>query len=211
MRRLDLSLYAITDKRYWKDRKMSDLVEAALKGGVTSLQLRDKEADTATLIEEGLALRTLTAQYNVPLIINDRIDVALEVDADGVHLGQQDASPEEARSILGMSKIIGISVHNLTQASEALELPVDYLGVGSVYASGTEQREVIGIDRLEKICKTVSLPVAAIGGITPSRVEEVLKTGASGVAVIAGIWEAEDVEGRVQEYVSRLEAARRSR
>ena len=211
MRRLDLSLYAITDERYWNERKMSDLVEAALKGGITALQLRNKEADTSRLIEDGLELRAMTKQYNVSLIINDRIDVALEVDADGVHLGQQDASPEEARSILGMSKIIGISVHNLDQASEALELPVDYLGVGSVYSSETESREVIGVDRLEKICRTVSLPVAAIGGITVDRVEEVIKAGASGVAAISGIWNVDDVEGRVREYVSRLEEIKRSR
>jgi thiamine-phosphate pyrophosphorylase len=211
MRRLDLSLYAITDERYWNERKMSDLVEAALKGGITALQLRNKEADTSKLIEDGLELRTMTKQYNVSLIINDRIDVALEVDADGVHLGQQDASPEEARSILGMSKIIGISVHDLDQASEALELPVDYLGVGSVYSSETEEREVIGIDRFEKICRTVSLPVAGIGGITVDRVEEVIKAGASGVAAISGIWNVEDVEGRVREYVSKLEAIKRSR
>jgi thiazole tautomerase (transcriptional regulator TenI) len=102
-------------------------------------------------------------------------------------------------------------VHNLDQASEALELPVDYLGVGSVYSSETEKREVIGIDRFEKICRTVSLPVAAIGGITVDRVEAVIKAGASGVAAISGIWDVEDVEGRVREYVSRLEAIKRSR
>lgn len=211
MRTLDLSLYAITDQRYWKEREMLELVEAALRGGVTALQLRNKEADTARLIEDGIGLRALTSQYKVPLIINDRIDVVLEVDADGVHLGQEDASPEEARSVLGMSKIIGISVHNLDQAREALELPVDYLGVGSVYPSKTEQREVIGIDGLQKICKTVSLPIAAIGGITLAKVEEVIKAGASGLAVISGVWDTDDVEGRVREYISKLEAVKRSR
>lgn len=211
MRTLDLSLYAITDQRYWKEREMLELVEAALRGGVTALQLRNKEADTARLIEDGIGLRALTSQYKVPLIINDRIDVVLEVDADGVHLGQEDASPEEARSVLGMSKIIGISVHNLDQAREALELPVDYLGVGSVYPSKTEQREVIGIDGLQKICKTVSVPIAAIGGITLAKVEEVIKAGASGLAVISGVWDTDDVEGRVREYISKLEAVKRSR
>lgn len=187
------------------------MIEAALKGGVTVLQLRDKEADTASLIEEGVELRTITNKYKVPLIVNDRIDVALEIDADGVHLGQEDASPEEARSILGISKIIGLSVHNLDQAEEAIELPVDYLGVGSVYPSKTEQREVIGIKGLEKICKTASIPIVAIGGITVDKVEEVIKAGASGVAAISGIWDADDIERRVKEYISKLEEVKRLR
>lgn len=211
MRRLDLSLYAIIDKKYWRGKETLELIEAALKGGVTVLQLRDKEADTASLIEEGVELRTITNKYKVPLIVNDRIDVALEIDADGVHLGQEDASPEEARSILGISKIIGLSVHNLDQAEEAIELPVDYLGVGSVYPSKTEQREVIGIKGLEKICKTASIPIVAIGGITVDKVEEVIKAGASGVAAISGIWDADDIERRVKEYISKLEEVKRLR
>lgn len=211
MRSLNFSLYVITDNRYLKGRILPDVVEAALRGGATAVQFRNKEADTAGLIEEGLQLLALTRKYKVPLIVNDRIDVALEIDADGVHLGQEDASPEEARSILGMSKIIGVSVHNVTQAVEALEFPVDYLGAGSVYPSKTEQREVIGVERLEKICESVGLPVVAIGGISLDKVEEVMKNGASGVAVISGVWDTDDVEGRAREYTSRLEAVKRAR
>jgi len=211
MRRLDLSLYVITDRRYLRGRALSQLVEAALKGGATAVQLRNKEADTSSLIEEGLELVAITRKYNVPLIVNDRIDVAAEIDADGVHLGQEDASPEEARSILGMSKMIGISVHSVDQAKEAVEFPVDYLGVGSVYQSSTENREVIGIGGLERICRDVGVPVVAVGGITVDRVEEVIAAGAAGIAVIAGIWDVDDVEARAAEYIDKVTAVKRSR
>ncbi len=211
MRRLDPSFYVITDRRYLRERNLLDLVEAALKGGATVIQIRNKEADVADFIEEALQVAAITKKYKVPLIINDRIDVALEIDADGVHLGQEDASPEEARSLLGMDKIIGVSVHNPAQAEEALEFRVDYLGAGSVYPSKTEQREVIGIQGLEKICKAISLPVVAIGGITIDTVEEVLKAGASGIAVISGVWDTDDVEESARKYISRLKAAKRSR
>jgi len=211
MRSFNFSLYVITDNRYLRNRSLPDLVEAALRGGAAAVQLRNKEADTADFIEEGLQLLPITRKYKVPLIVNDRIDVAVEIDADGVHLGQEDASPEEARSILGMSKIIGVSVHSVTQAMEALEFPVDYLGAGSIYPSKTEPREAIGVQTLERICKSVGIPVIAIGGITVDKVEEVMKNGASGVAVISDVWDTDDVEERVREYASELEAVKRSR
>ncbi len=194
-----------------KERSLSDVVDAALKGGASAVQLRNKEADTSVLIEEGLELLSVTRRHNASLIVNDRIDVALEIDADGVHLGQEDPSPEEARSILGMSKIIGVSVHNVTQAREALDYPVDYLGVGSVYPSQSEEKEVIGLEGLKRICEGVSLPVVAVGGITVDRVAEVVKAGAYGVATISGIWDSDSVEERAREYISAMSAAKRAR
>jgi len=186
-----LKLYVITDGR------LADEVEGtekALKGGATSIQLRMKNAPTRRMIEVGRKLRKLTEEYDALFFVNDRVDVALAVEADGAHVGQEDMPVEIVKEI-APDLIVGVSASSLEEALEAERGGADYIGAGTVFPTSTkEDAEFLGIDALREIVKRVKIPVVAIGGINHENVREVLKCGVSGVAVISAIMGAEDIE-----------------
>lgn len=195
---LDLLLYAITEKRYSRGRPLAEMMEPCLKGGASLIQLRDKKATTRELVDEALELRGLTRAYSVPLIINDRVDVALASSADGVHLGKDDMDPSTARKLLGPGKIIGMTVRNVDEARDAERQGVDYIAAGSIYESETKKAEIIGLEGLRDILNSTSLPVVAIGGIRPENLNEIFDMGASGVALAKELLESEDIEEKVR-------------
>lgn len=186
-----LKLYVITDGR------LADEVEGtekALKGGATSIQLRMKNAPTRRMVEVGRKLRKLTEEYDALFFVNDRVDVALAVEADGAHVGQEDMPVEIVKEI-APDLIVGVSASSLEEALEAERGGADYIGAGTVFPTSTkEDAEFLGIDALREIVKRVKIPVVAIGGINHENVQEVLKCGVSGVAVISAIMGAEDIE-----------------
>ena len=178
-------------------------MEAALRGGVTILQLREKQAPHEELVKTAMRLKPLCRRYGVPLIINDDVEAALEADADGVHVGQEDMAVAEARRILGPEKIIGASAHNREEALEAQRQGADYLGSGAVFGSSTKKdATTLSREELTAVCRAVSIPVAAIGGITEENCLELAGTGVSGIAVVSALFAAADKE----EAAARLRA-----
>jgi len=186
-----LKLYVITDGRFIDEVKGAML---ALEGGATTIQLRMKNSPTRKMIEVGREIRKLTKEYDALFIVNDRVDVALATDADGVHLGQEDMPIDVAREIVG-DIIIGISASNLREAMEAEKNGADYIGAGSVFPTTTkEDARYLGLDGLKEVVSKVRIPVVAIGGITLENVNKVLETGVQGIAVISAIMGATDVK-----------------
>lgn len=190
----DVLLYAITDRSWLNGRTLYEQVEDALRGGVTFLQLREKHLSYDEYLEEAREIKALCDKYNVPLIINDNVDIALAVDAAGVHVGQSDMEAREARAKLGPDKIIGVSAHNVEEALTAVKSGADYLGTGAVFGSGTkEDANKISHDVVRDICKAVDIPVVGIGGITEDNLMELKGTGIDGVAVISAIFAKADI------------------
>ncbi|MEN3185172.1 MAG: thiamine phosphate synthase [Atribacterota bacterium] len=185
---MDLSLYVITDRTIEAPRSNVEVAREAARGGASVIQLREKRASTKVFLEEALELRKLTRDEGVLLIINDRLDVALAVEADGVHLGEEDMPISYARR-LAPSLLIGVSCDTEKKARELEALGADYLGVGTVFPTSTKKDagEPIGLLRLRQIKEAVKIPVVAIGGITLDNVEEVLATGVDGVAVVSAV------------------------
>lgn len=195
-----LSLYAITDRHWLDGRELCEVCEEALKGGITMLQYRDKNKSFDELCMEAEKLHALCKAYNVPLIINDNVDVALAVDAEGVHLGQGDMSPIEARKLLGENKIIGVTARSVEQAIKAEKDGADYLGSGAVFGTSTKGDAVkMSLETLHNICSAVNIPVCAIGGITNDNITELYGTRISGVAVVSGIFAAKDITETTKE------------
>ncbi len=190
-----MRLYAVTDKSWLSGESLYQQVEQVLKGGATLLQLREKGLSKEEFIEEARQLKKLCSQYQVPLIINDSVEVALAVDADGVHLGQQDMNPIQARKQLGNNKIIGVSAHNPQEAQLAQQQGADYLGAGAVFGSSTKtDAGLLSKESLKEICDSVSIPVVAIGGITAENLWQLEGTGIAGVAVISAVFAQQDIE-----------------
>ena len=189
---LNTPLYLVTDSGICQraGHTVEFVVEEACRAGVRLVQLREKALSTKEFVMQALRVQVVTRKYQATLIINDRIDVALAIDADGVHIGQDDMPYALARKLLGSTKIIGLSVNNLTelQESEAME-GVDYLGIATVYATPTktDTQQALGISGLAEICKQTALPTFAIGGIQLSNVQEVMQAGVTGVAVVSAI------------------------
>jgi len=190
-------LYAITDERIARGRSHLQVAEAVLRGGADVLQLRDKEAGGGKLYRVALQLRKLTREAKIPLIVNDRLDIALAVDADGVHVGPEDLPASVARKILGPGKILGVSTETVEEALLAEKEGADYLGVGPVFeARGTkgDAGEPVGLERIAQIRRCCRLPIVAIGGINAENAREVREAGADAAAVISAIVAADDVE-----------------
>ena len=201
-KRLDLSIYLVTDDSYFKDRDVLETIEKAIKGGITAVQYRFKRKSTKEMYEELLKLRELTDKYNVLLFVNDRVDLAMAVSADGVHVGREDLPPHVIRKLVGDDMFIGYSVNDVSLVEEANKLPIDYIGFGSVYPTATkDDYKLVGIERLKECVKLSEKPVVAIGGITHYRLPEVIKTGVKGVAVVSAILGFEDVEKATRELV----------
>lgn len=193
MKNIDTRLYFITDSTGYTDEEFCIRVESALKGGVTLLQLREKEKTTREYIDLAEKVHTLAQKYNVPLIIDDRVDVALAVDAEGVHLGQSDMQINIARRIMGESKIIGATAKTLEQAREAYLQGADYLGVGAIYPTTTKVKTVItSTDTLMDICSAVPIPVNAIGGLNKDNIHILKDINISGICVVSAIMKSDD-------------------
>lgn len=194
--RTRMVLHVLTDRAWSRGRDTLTVATAALEGGATVIQLRDKTAMTRTLVEEGLALRALTRERGALLIVNDRLDVALAIEADGAHVGQEDDMPVAlARTLLGPDRILGVSAGNLQQACAAIANGADYLGVGPIYATNTkaDAGQPIGLPLLTKLANRYTLPLIAIGGINAANTAEVLRAGATGIAVITAVVSAENI------------------
>ena len=192
----DLLLYAVTDRHWLHGRTLHEVVKESLDGGVTFLQLREKDLDEAHFLDEAKDIKKLCHEYGVPFLVNDNVDIALAMDADGVHVGQSDMEAGDVRAKLGPDKIIGVSAQTVEQALQAQAHGADYLGVGAVFPTGSKaDAKEVEWDVLRDICRAVSIPVVAIGGITRENVTELTGTGICGVAVISAIYAQEDISG----------------
>ena len=195
--RQTMRLYAVTDRAWVGRQTLPEQVEAALKGGATCVQLREKELDGAAFLEEARTLAALCRRYGVPLIINDNVEVALSAGADGVHVGQDDLTVEQVRRLAGDRLIVGVSAHTVEQALAAQAGGADYLGVGAVFATATKSdAHVLPRETLAEICRAVDIPVVAIGGIGEDNLLQLAGTGVDGAALVSAIFSAPDIEGQ---------------
>lgn len=195
-----LLLYAITDRRWLNGKSLSEVAEEALKGGATFLQLREKDLDEKHFREEALSLKKLCTRYHVPFVLDDNVELAKEIDADGVHVGQSDMEADDVRALLGPDKILGVSAQTVQQAVRAEKMGADYLGVGAVFATGSkDDAKTISKQTLKDICAAVSIPVIAIGGINADNVSELAGTGIVGISVISAIFAQPDPQQAAKE------------
>ena len=193
MREFDTSLYFITDSTNYSEKEFLYRVEQALQGGATILQLREKEKSTRDYMELAEKVHTVAKRYQVPLIIDDRVDVALAIDAEGVHVGQSDMPVETARRLMGENKIIGATTKTVPQALEAYEQGADYLGVGAIYPTTTKVKTVLtSTDTLREICDAVPIPVNAIGGLNKDNIDVLAGIPIAGICAVSAIMKAED-------------------
>ena len=196
----DLLLYAVTDRHWLNGRTLYSQVGEALKGGATFIQLREKELDEEHFLEEAKEIKELCRRYQVPFVINDNVEIALAVDADGVHVGQRDMEAGGVRAKLGPDKIIGVSAQTVEQAVMAEQNGADYLGVGAVFPTGSKADALeVSHDTLKAICKAVKIPVIAIGGISKENILELSGSGICGIAVISAIFAKDDIEEAARE------------
>lgn len=205
LQRRDLLLYAITDRSWLGEETLTEQVEKALKGGITMLQLREKNISYEQMRQTAMELQALCRSYQVPFIINDYVELAKEIGADGVHVGQSDRSVIEAREILGPDAIIGATAKTIEQALAAQEQGADYLGSGAVFGSSTKlDAKPMEHELLQQICKAVTIPVVAIGGITGENVTALKGRGMAGVAVIGGIFGEKNIEQAAAELKKKI-------
>jgi thiamine-phosphate pyrophosphorylase len=200
---VDYSLYLVTDRYLVGNKDFFESVRRALDGGVTLVQIREKNVSSKEFYQIALKVQKITREYNVPLIVNDRLDIALAIDADGLHIGQEDLPIEVARKILGKDKILGYSVSNREEAVYGEKMGADYLGAGAVFPTGSKKDigEPIGIEGLKRIKESVRIPVVAIGGVGMDNLEKVKETGVDGIAVISAILSREDTYKAAKELV----------
>lgn len=189
--KIDYSLYLVTDRKDKTEQEFLNIIEESIKGGVTVIQIREKIANTQEFYNIALKVKEITTKYNVPLIINDRIDIALAIDADGVHIGQDDMPIKIARKLIGPNKILGVSAHNLKEAKKAKEKSADYLGVGAIFTTSTKNNaEDVSIDTLKSITESVDIPTVAIGGINLENAHKLSNTKIAGFSVVSAIMDA---------------------
>ncbi|MBQ8960210.1 MAG: thiamine phosphate synthase [Ruminococcus sp.] len=188
-------LYAVTDRRWTGRQTLLQQIEAALRGGITMLQLREKDLAPEEFLAEALEVRALCSRYGVPLLINDDVEVALRSGADGVHVGQSDMEAGDVRRIMGDDKIVGVTAKTVEQALAAQAAGADYLGSGAVFGSATKtDTKKLELSDFSRICSAVEIPVVAIGGVCRENISQLFGLGASGAAVVSGIFASEDIE-----------------
>lgn len=188
-------LYAVTDRAWVGKQSLYEQVESALKGGATCVQLREKELDNEAFLDEAIKIGTLCKSYGVPFFINDNVEVAIKCYADGIHVGQDDMKAAEVRKKVGNDMIIGVSVHSVEEALEAVKNGADCLGVGAVFSTSTKaDANVLPKETLNDICAAVDIPVVAIGGINKSNISALSGSGVDGVALVSAIFGADDIE-----------------
>ena len=194
MKNIDYTLYLCTDRDLMSSATIEESVEQAIKGGVTVVQLREKDCSSKDFYELALRVKKITDEHNIPLIINDRVDIALAVDAAGVHIGQSDLPASVVRKIIGEDKIVGVSAAKLAEAKQAEADGADYLGVGAMYATNTKtDARPVTLEELKEIKNSVHIPIVAIGGINMNTIPEIKTCGIDGTAVISAIVAQEDV------------------
>lgn len=195
-----MRLYAVTDRAWVGKQSLYEQVEAALKGGASCVQLREKELNDEDFLREALELSTLCKRYRVPFFINDNVDVAIRCHADGIHLGQEDMQAAQVRQRVGPDMMIGVSVHSVAEALEAVRNGADCLGAGAVFATSTKTDvQTMPRETLRAICQAVNIPVVAIGGINKENIAALSGTGVDGVALVSAIFGADDIEGACRE------------
>jgi thiamine-phosphate pyrophosphorylase len=196
----NLLLYAVTDRYWLKEHTLLEEVENTLKGGATFIQLREKNLEEEKFMKEAVEIQALCKEYKIPFVVNDNVDIAVAMDADGVHVGQSDMEAGEVRAKLGPDKIIGVSASTVEQALLAEQRGADYLGVGAVFPTGSkDDAEDVSLETLKAICEAVSIPVVAIGGITKENVWKLQGSGIAGIAVISAIFAQPDIEEATRE------------
>ncbi|HET6421170.1 MAG TPA: thiamine phosphate synthase [Geobacteraceae bacterium] len=207
---IDFDLYLITDRKQARNGRLSEVIEAALRGGVKAVQLREKDLSGRSLFDAALGMRELTSRYGAKLIINDRVDIALAVDADGVHLGGESIPARAARKVLGGSRLVGVSCHDRTGAFAARDGGADFITFGPVYFTPSKARygSPVGVAALRETAEAVGIPVFALGGIKRENVREVIAAGARGIALISAIIAADDPEKETKELLSLLSSAK---
>ena len=204
----DLLLYAVTDRSWLGEQTLYEQVEEALKGGATFVQLREKELDDDTFLAEAIEIQGLCKRYKVPFVINDNVEIARKMNADGVHVGQSDMEAGDVRALLGEDKILGVSAQTVEQAILAEQRGADYLGVGAVFHTGSKaDADDVSHETLKAICQAVSIPVVAIGGIGKHNVLKLSGSGICGIAVISAIFAAEDITSATAELKALTEQA----
>ena len=193
-------LYAVTDRAWTGKQTLYEQVEAALKGGVTCVQLREKELDETAFLQEAKELCALCRRYGVPFLVNDNVEIAIACGADGIHVGQEDLAAGEVRRRVGENMILGVSVHTVEEACQAVRDGADYLGLGAVFPTNTKTDvEQMSNETLRAICDAVDVPIVAIGGINRGNILRLAGSGVDGVALVSAIFSAEDIEGACRE------------
>jgi thiamine-phosphate pyrophosphorylase len=208
---MDYSLYLVTDAGLARGRTHHEIVQAAIRGGVTVVQYREKSASTRRMIEEARELHDLCRARGIPFIVNDRVDVALAADADGVHVGQDDMPASLARKLIGRDKILGVSAENVAQARAAVTDGADYIGASPIFATPTkpDAPPPMGVQGLQELTRACTIPIVAIGGLNATNAASMIRAGAAGVAVISAIVNAEDVERAARELKQVVESSRK--
>lgn len=201
----ELKLYLVTDSDILRDRDFYNSIEEALKGGVTMLQLREKNASGKEFLEKAIKLRELTKKYNVKFIINDRVDIAMLCDADGVHVGQSDIPANKVRELIGEDKIVGVSARTVEEALTAKENGADYLGVGAMFTTRTKlDAKSVSIEKLKEIQEVIKLPVVAIGGLSLSNIDKLKECNVDGYAVVSAILGAENIKLECEKWIEKI-------
>ena len=191
----DMLLYAVTDRAWTGRQSLYEQVESALKGGATCVQLREKDLNEEDFLQEALEISALCKRYSVPFFINDNVEIAIQCHADGIHVGQNDLNAAQVRQRVGEHMLIGVSVHSVAEALEAVKNGVDCLGVGAMFSTSTKTNaNVLSLETLRDICATVDIPVVAIGGLTKQNLTQLTGTGIAGVALVSAIFSADDIE-----------------
>ncbi len=204
--REQLRLYAVTDRQWLNGRELSKMVEAAIEGGATFIQLREKHLEKEAFLAEAKKIKAITDRYHIPFVIDDDVEIAMEVDADGVHVGQDDMSLAQARRMLGDDKIIGVSAHNVEEARKAQEGGADYLGVGACFSTSTKKdTQDVSKEELKKITGAVEIPVVAIGGISRDKIALLSGCGIAGTAVVSAIFAQDDPKSAAKQLREEVE------
>lgn len=202
----ELKLYLVTDSDILEGRDFYNCIEEALKGGVTILQLREKDASGKEFLERAIKLRELTKKYNVKFIINDRVDIAMLCNADGVHVGQSDIPANKVRELIGEDKIVGVSARTVEEAIKAKENGADYLGVGAMFTTTTKlDAKAVSIEELKEIKKAVDLPIVTIGGLSLNNIDKLKECDIDGYAVVSAILGASDIRVECEKWIKKIE------
>ena len=193
-------LYAVTDRMWTGKQTLYEQVEDALRGGVTCVQLREKELDEDAFLKEAIEIKELCHKYRVPFFVNDNVKIAIQCGADGIHVGQEDMAAGAVRALVGDRMMIGVSVHTVEEAIEAVKNGADCLGVGAMFSTSTKlDADVLPMQTLSDICHAVDIPVVAIGGLNKNNIAKLAGTGVDGVALVSAIFAAEDIESECRE------------
>lgn len=196
-------VYAVTDRSWLNGQTLKNQVEQAIQGGATFIQIREKQLGYSAFLKQAEEIKKITDKYHIPFVINDNIDVAMAIDADGVHVGQKDMEAGEVRQKLGQNKIIGVSVQTVEQALSAQKNGADYLGVGAVFSTSTKlDASEVSFETLKQICNAVDIPVVAIGGINAKNILQLKNSGIDGVAVVSAIFAQKDITQATKELVA---------